>query len=77
MGHNSVGMINVIRSMNYVNIAGFMVLESENMVSLSILNIDRTNNKKTVVELFGKACSKIGFLCFTAILQDLYMIEQR
>lgn len=60
MGHSSVGMINVIRSMNYVNIEGFMVLESETMASLNILNADSTNNKKTVVELFGKACSKIG-----------------
>lgn len=74
MGQNRLRKTDVIQRIDFMDINGLMELDIESMISLDIIKFNKIDNsKKTIADLFGKTCSKIGAsLLASYLIKPLY-----
>lgn len=77
MGQFIVKKNDLIQTMEFVQMDSYMSVDLESMISLGILNIDKSTSRKTVVDLFDKCTSKIGNTMIRKILmRPLFNINE-
>lgn len=74
MGQNRLKRSDIIQHIDFIDIKGLMAIDIESMVSLDIIKFNKVDNsKKTLMDLFGKTCSKIGnSLLASYLMKPLY-----